>query len=102
MNAPGMLFAKFKGADGRVCSIVLIATHWRNEGSCVFERVGADGKALEALENGTWRVTEGDQGPSVLSIEWPDNGEVDLAICDLLALDLCQRGAADTAEKLSE
>jgi hypothetical protein len=103
MKAPGMLFAKFTAADGRACSLALLATHWASEGTCVYERLTADGKAAEAVEKGTWRVAQPDAGPSVLSIEWPSNGdEVDLAICDLLMLDLCQQGAADTYEPLGD
>lgn len=96
---PELYFASITSASGRVCSLAIIQTHWSTEGSCVFERVAPDGKAIEALENGTWRISSADDGPITLSIEWPDNGEVDLAICDLLMLELSQEMGCDTYEK---
>lgn len=97
---PRLYFASLTSASGRVCSIALVVTHWKTEGSAIFERVAPDGKALEAIENGTWRVTDGPEGASVLSIEWPsDGGEVDLAITDLLMMDLAQQMGCDAYEK---
>lgn len=96
---PALYTASLTSASGRTCSIAIVVTHWKTEGSAIFERVAPDGKALEACENGIWRITSDDEGPSVLSIEWPDNGEVDLPICDLLMLDLSQQMGVDTIER---
>jgi hypothetical protein len=99
MTKPQLFFATTRGVDGKTHSLACIVTHWSDEGSCVYERVSPDGKTCEAIENGTWRTSSGpdDEGsPSILVLEFPDNGEVDEAPLEDLKADLCRQGLADT------
>jgi hypothetical protein len=94
---PRLWFARAVVGEGdamRGHSLACIATHWATEGSCVYERLLPEG-TLEAIENGTWRISAPDEGPSSLSIEWPDNGEVDEDACEALMASLVAQGMAE-------
>jgi hypothetical protein len=95
---PRLWFARAVGGEGdamRGHSLACVVSHFANEGTCIYERLNADGSGLEAFEIGTWRVTSHDIG-SVLSLEYPDNHVVDEAACAALMADLCQQGLAET------
>jgi hypothetical protein len=83
------------GSEVRGHSLACVVTNFATEGSCIYERLSADGTHIEAFENGTWRITASDEGPSSLSIEWPDNGEVDEDACGALMADLVAQGMAE-------
>ncbi len=103
MKLPSLHFAILPDTDGRKHSLALVATHWKDEGSAVYEMTDAAGKAAIAIEYGTWRVTGSDDGPSVLSLELPDSAEYYPTIVNQLlsALTKGAAGVADTYESVT-
>ena len=84
---------------GRLYSLALVVTHWGDEGTCLFERLSADRKAADVIQNGEWRI-KSDDGPGVLHVELedPTDGEVPEweRLLDVLCAGLVSAGAADT------
>lgn len=89
---------------GRLYSLALVVTHWGSEGTCLLERLSADRKAADLVENGEWRVTG---EPGVLHIDMENPGDIHpvghprdipdwYGLLDLLSAGLVDAGAADT------
>lgn len=82
--------------DGAATTLALVRVHADNEGSCILERVAPNGKALDLVQYGTWRVKRSDDGPATLALDFDNAGNVeDLpALLDKLAAELVRTGAS--------
>ncbi len=61
--------------EGRMVTLAVVRVHWRNEGTCIFERLSADGSHTDVVVNGTWRIVGDDD--NVLDVEIDDPGDIE-------------------------
>ncbi len=82
-------------STGRKHLLGIAIMAWPNEGSFLYECVSADGMRTESVEHGSWfrRILANET--SMLSVDFPDTGEVDRDVLNLLMADLVKRGFAD-------
>ncbi len=53
--------------EGRMVTLAVVRVHWRNEGTCILERLSADGSHTDVVVNGTWRIVGDDD--NVLDVD---------------------------------
>lgn len=98
MTTPHLYFAKHIHPNGRTFSLALVSTHWATESNGFAELLDEGGDLMECIDC-IWHVSPGQQGPSLLTVEFlPENGQEvpSGAVLDSLMRDLCDQGLADT------